>query len=132
MKTPPPNPMFTPDAKPSLESVRQQFLSACESQDNGTPPSVEEFLVPFMEPERTSLRAQLEEIWKNRFRPTGSPDPAAARGTKSEQTAETMLNAPKKAYDSHYDELGTIDRIAVPNGPAQWPVKSHRFVGCHR
>jgi hypothetical protein len=92
MSPPARDPKFASSPEPSLDEARARFLAACESgSGDGQPPDLEAFLAPFEEPEYSSLRAQLEEI-KRKYESKESATPSgdlAAKGTKSNQTAET-------------------------------------------
>ena len=124
MNSPPTDPGFSSN---TVELVKRQFLQACENPGSSSPPSIESFLAPFSEPERSLLREHLEEIQRKQVRPStvGSSVNPVAKGTRSDQTAETKPDAHERSDDSHSRELGTISHIAVPDDTSIQAVSSN-------
>jgi serine/threonine-protein kinase len=84
--------------QPTHEQVRQQFLAACVA-GNGPLPDIESFVAAFAEPQRSSLRSELEALQR-----------AHARPTTSERAGDTR--------DENPDPAGTVDYPAADSGTA--------------
>ncbi len=112
------DPSVTSSRKPLQEEVRQQFLAAFDSGRDGPPPNIESLIADFDEPERSSLRAELEAL---RIAHAGSgaasaPGSAAAKGTKTDGAADTKLNAPVGVAGRVDPSDGTVDHFSPSDG----------------
>jgi serine/threonine-protein kinase len=123
--------------EPSREEVRRQFLEACAASGDGPPPDLESFVAVFKEPERSSLREELESLRRSR-RPasatrselvgdTREPDPGGTvddvpdpRGTVDYPAARR--STPDLQIDQPADGAGTVDHAPAPGGTVNDPA----------
>jgi serine/threonine-protein kinase len=89
----------------SREQVRQQFLDACASSGDGPPPDPDVFVAAFGEPERSSLRSELQALQRGHAYPT-----------KTDSIGETVDHDTDVTVDHSPPPLGTIDHVPPPEG----------------
>jgi serine/threonine-protein kinase len=87
--------------EPSREEVRRQFLAACAATKDGPPPDLESFIALFDEPERSSVREELEHLRQSQ---------KASAPTKVDRIGETRAS-----------DLGTIDHVPDVGGTIDHP-----------
>ncbi|HJT77999.1 MAG TPA: protein kinase, partial [Gemmataceae bacterium] len=128
----------SPDGPSSREEVRQRFVAAWEDTAKGGPlPTVEAFVAPFAEPERSAVRSELLALDQSyRERRSGAhPAPDAGAGTVDyqpaapEATGEYLPDNVAETTDQAPGSAGETDGHAPAEAAVPRAVAGYEILG---